>query len=105
MMSQIGSGPTASGPSCGSVRFLAVKFTSAILTYFGLIVTQRDESTKGSYPKRPWAPSFAFCGSQAPYRDLAREAKARYLRKTQPGPIFKAAGDGGCHGCAVLRPH
>ena len=89
-MSQIGSADRPRGSdSEAEVRSPWLdKFMSAILTYFGLIVTQRRATTKGSYRKGIFRRSSlnrlgkrALMVQAATYRELGRDAKAARRRK------------------------
>src|SRR5215204_4742354 len=65
MRSQIGSGEPPERSSEPSARLRpSLTFMSAILTYFGWIVTKSGDQTKGSCPKRhsAWESAFARVG-------------------------------------------
>src|SRR5437870_8925634 len=99
MMSQTGSPPRAlrssAAPGCSEARGVVM---SAILTYFGQIVTQRLAAAIASCPRGVPGRSLrrphkrALIGAAGTYRDFARDAKAFRMLKNprrtvaEPGP-------------------
>src|ERR1700674_388787 len=97
MTSQMGSSVAPARPgSAPAVRLAGRAVTSAILTYFGLIVTKGGAFAKGSC--RPWLtrPAKRLPRTARPYREFRRDAKAPGVAGIRPpdeaARVYNAAG-------------